>query len=530
MRSSKQFVSPPSTKKTSSTCQSARVKEVRGQLSSTISDLRQSNTDLRTSNTELRSIIIELRQSTQQATQQSTEIINQQKTEIQLLNELTEELKAQLTVEKSRTVLPISPTANVSESDPTNNLATVAALNNDATVSVPVILSQHELIEELRAQLTVERSRTVIPISPTVNINANNPTNNHTTMSVLNNDATVSVPIVPPQQTSTTTNTSVQTMSPVSPTVIASVNTVHDNNTVSTPTVLTRQPSTTATSVQRSNIKASPPESFSGEKVRLVGDWLAAVKRYLSLYGVEETKWVAYAVTMLTSIALSWWNSVEVSSPNKSTLDYSWSEFVELMRERFVPADSEAMAMRKMSQWKQTSSVAAYINQFQSFDQLIPSHRLDEEMRVQMFIQGLKPECRLIVNMWEPKTLQQVYKMALKFDNNQHQNLQKFNQFNSTRLNRNPTLSQQEGTRNNPITIYNTELQNDHQSTVLEEEEIDNLNQMSKQNVQKGFCFYCKSPDHYQNSCPKLKLRRQTANQTSFSLVKNNQSMPHSKN
>ena len=66
-----------------------------------------------------------------------------------------------------------------------------------------------------------------------------------------------------------------------------------------------RQPTVTH-NVEKSNIKAAQPEPFSGEKVRLVNDWLAAVKRYLMLSGAEETKWVAYAVTMLTSTALSW--------------------------------------------------------------------------------------------------------------------------------------------------------------------------------------------------------------------------------
>jgi hypothetical protein len=211
----------------------------------------------------------------------------------------------------------------------------------------------------------------------------------------------------------------------------------------------------------------------------------------LRLCGAEEKKWVAYAVTMLTSTALSWWNSIEASNPDKSTLDYRWDEFIELVRERFVPADSEAVAMSKMSQWKQTGSVRIILHQSVSkFDQLIPSHRLDEEMRAQMFMQGLKSECRLIVNVWEPKTLQQVYKMALKFDNIQRQShskqsLPKFNQRNSTslNLNRNRTTDQQEGTKFNPITIYNNELHKESQSTVSEdedeEEEENELNQMN---------------------------------------------------
>ena len=342
---------------------------------------------------------------------------------------------------------------------------------------------------------------------------------------------TVSTPLVPVQRPSTTLVGRNQTMSSAASVADTNVYGQHNNNTVATTINLSQQPSTATTlTVQRPNIKASPPESFSGEKARLVGDWLAAVKRYLMLSGVEETKWVAYAVTMLTSTALSWWNSIESFNPNKSTLDYRWEEFIGLVRERFVPVDSEAVAMSKMSHWKQTGSVANYISQFQSFDQLIPNHRLDEEMRVQMFIQGLKPECRLIVNMWEPKTLQQVYKMALKFDNNQRQSLPKFNQFNPTRINRNPTANQQEGTRHNPITIYNTELQNDPQTTISEEEEEDSeLGQMREQNGRQGVCFYCKSPDHYRNTCPKLKSKLQIETQARQSLARNRLA-PFSKN
>ena len=121
-----------------------------------------------------------------------------------------------------------------------------------------------------------------------------------------------------------------RTVPPNPPTVALSAMINHDNNT----TVSTQQPTTTTTALitSKPNIKASPPEPFSGEKIRLVGDWLAAVRRYLSLSGVEETKWVAYAVTMLTSIALSWWNSVESSNPDRSTLDYSWIEFTVLVK------------------------------------------------------------------------------------------------------------------------------------------------------------------------------------------------------
>ena len=83
---------------------------------------------------------------------------------------------------------------------------------------------------------------------------------------------------------------------------------------------------------------------------------------------------------MLTSTALS--GSVESSNPDKSILDYSWNEFVDLVREQFVPVNNEVVTVSKMPQWKQNGSVATCISQFQNFDRIIPRERLNNEMRL----------------------------------------------------------------------------------------------------------------------------------------------------
>ena len=138
-----------------------------------------------------------------------------------------------------------------------------------------------------------------------------------------------------------------------------------------------------------------------------------------------------------------------------------------------------------------------------------------------MFIQGLKPECKTIISIWEPKTLQHVYKMAQKFDNGQRQGYPKFSQHTSTRINRTRVADQQEGTRNNPIFVNNTELWTDEQGE-------DDLSQMTAQNGQRGVCHYCKSPDHYMNVCPKLKMKRESESHSMSTKAR--QSSPYSKN
>jgi hypothetical protein len=133
--------------------------------------------------------------------------------------------------------------------------------------------------------------------------------------------------------------------------------------------------------------------------------------------------------------------------------------------------------------------------------------------------------------MWEPKTLQQVYKMAQKFDNSQRQSHPKFSHHTSTRNSRTRITDQQEGTRKNPIIFNNTELQTETQLEPSGEEQgEDYLNKMDSQNGQRGVCHYCKSPDHYMNVCPKLKKKRQFESESHSASMRVRPSSSYSKN
>ena len=231
-----------------------------------------------------------------------------------------------------------------------------------------------------------------------------------------------------------------------------------------------------------------------------IDDWLLSVNRYLSATNTNENKWVLHAVSLLESEALSWWNSVE-RTDGRQTATYSWEEFEKVMLDRYVPEGSETVAINKMSTWKQTGSVTAYIRQFRAFDQLVRKESLPEHVRVSMFIRGLKSELRRLVKGWQLKTLPEVYQKALSYDVDYNSGQSKFSYFSPSRFSGNRAIEQQDGTKHNPITINNAE-------TETEEDESD-LNQVSGQYSQRGVCHYCKSPDHYRDQCLKLKKKRE---------------------
>jgi Ty3 transposon capsid-like protein len=288
--------------------------------------------------------------------------------------------------------------------------------------------------------------------------------------------------------------------------------TIVNDHPVSSP--INNTQSTTITKLS-SHTKTKRPENFSGEKPNTINDWLIAVKRYMVLEDVCEEKQVAHAATMLTSNALSWWNAIEQANPHKSILDYSWSEFELLAKRRWLPINSEHVALSKMTEWKQAKSVNSYINSFQSFSQSIDNARLDESMRVQLFIKGLKPAIQPFVRLLKPKTLEDAYEAAQStdasvistksdqtisnqsrsFNRNQYQLKQSFN-------------NQQSGTRNNPIHVNNAETQHNYPASTEDGSMSPTDSSQCSYDLNaldvKVSCWYCKKSGHYRDSCPSL--------------------------
>jgi len=147
-------------------------------------------------------------------------------------------------------------------------------------------------------------------------------------------------------------------------------NQVNYNNLSPTSSPIHNSHLTTNINPEKSSSKIEKPNKFSGNKPNEIDDWLLSVDRYLSATNTDESKWVLHAVSLLESEALSWWNSVE-RADGRRTATYSWNEFEKVMRDRYVPEGSETVAINKMSIWKQTGSIMAYIRQFRSFDQLV---------------------------------------------------------------------------------------------------------------------------------------------------------------
>ena len=164
-----------------------------------------------------------------------------------------EELRVQLVVEKSKTVPSAFPVVSANGKDQCNN----------GTVFTPLAPIQQP------STTTVEKCQTMSSASPVVDVNGHGQCNTDTVSIPINHTQqpstatnTVSTPLVPVQRPSTTLVGRNQTMSSATSVADTNVYGQHNNNTVATTINLSQQPSTATTlTVQRPNIKASPPES-----------------------------------------------------------------------------------------------------------------------------------------------------------------------------------------------------------------------------------------------------------------------------
>ena len=186
-----------------------------------------------------------------------------------------------------------------------------------------------------------------------------------------------------------------------------------------------------------------------------------------------------------------------------------------LAKKRWLPINSEHVALSKMTEWKQTKSVNPYINSFQSFSQSIDSARLDEDMRVQLFIKGLKSAIQPFVRLLKPKTLEDAYEAAQSTDASVISNKSDQMISNQTRsFNRNQYQfkqsfnNQQSGTRDNPIHVNNAEIQHNHAASTEDESMSSTDSSQSSYDLNalavKVSCWYCKKSGHYRDSCPLL--------------------------
>jgi hypothetical protein len=163
----------------------------------------------------------------------------------------------------------------------------------------------------------------------------------------------------------------------------------------------------------------------------------------------------------------------------------NWEEFKAALITRFTPISPERTARQKLTTLKQGRSVRSYAQEFNMC--MIELPEMSERDRVYRFLEGLKPEVRIHVELRNPSTLAEATEWAIQTDSliwqiKKGPQLVGRNAFQSVATKEGPTPMELGVAENKKTRKTNT-----------------------KGNIR---CFYCKQLGHFKRECPRLGTKR----------------------
>ncbi|CAI5520369.1 unnamed protein product [Closterium sp. Naga37s-1] len=165
--------------------------------------------------------------------------------------------------------------------------------------------------------------------------------------------------------------------------------------------------------------RAPEPEPFvPGKRDLPVRRWLFQMEEYLSLCHVNQAEWARHAGMMLRGAAATWWQSCH-------TTISTWEEFSASLTMNFEPVNAIERARDNLAALRQHRSVAEYVNRFRELVLEIPDIPASEQM--DKFKRGLKPKIRTEVELRGCTSMDDMIRVAERFDTINFAAFQRFN-------------------------------------------------------------------------------------------------------
>jgi hypothetical protein len=270
-------------------------------------------------------------------------------------------------------------------------------------------------------------------------------------------------------------------------------------------------------------LKPPPPAFFNGEKTMAssgdtaVGVWLFSCERYFdAIGGLTEQERVTFAIALLRGNALQWGRTRHTAMANL-TADAAvqlntWAAFCAAITADFQPINNARVAREKLATIRQERSVQDYVSRFRAI--MIQVEDLTEAEARDRFMRGLKLEPRREVELRNPATLDDMMRLADRYDAVTFPYQQQRKRDHRGRYNNgNRTFdNQQEQWRppvqpaypsgpgnggGGPSPMELGAMMHQRHSTMTDEER--------RRLQQEGRCFYCKEKGHIAPLCPKKK-------------------------
>ncbi len=234
------------------------------------------------------------------------------------------------------------------------------------------------------------------------------------------------------------------------------------------------------------------PDKYHGQRdFLLLGNWIFSVDQYFILTNMPVPKQGPFVSTLLRDEALLWYrSSYESWDP---TTPLTWEILRAAMREYFAPPNEDRRLQDEWANLKQYGTVFEYVSVLTALAMRIPG--LSQTQVLDKFIRGLKPKTRIEVELRDPKTPDEAYRLADRFDRIVYGT-------------RNTSFLTQNYNRYAPTSgaSSNVDYGEPMQIDTLRPRQPGPRNFQRPQSFQQprnqGLCFTCEKPGHIAANCP----------------------------
>jgi hypothetical protein len=153
------------------------------------------------------------------------------------------------------------------------------------------------------------------------------------------------------------------------------------------------------------------PDKYYGQRdFLLLGNWLFSVDQYFVLTDMPERKQASYVSTLLRAEALLWFRSTYENFNGP----LSWQTLRANMKEYFAPPNEDRRLQDEWANLRQFGTVFEYVSVLTALAMQIRG--LSDSQILDKFIRGLKPKTRIEVELRDPQSTDEAYRLADRFD------------------------------------------------------------------------------------------------------------------
>jgi hypothetical protein len=155
------------------------------------------------------------------------------------------------------------------------------------------------------------------------------------------------------------------------------------------------------------------PDRYHGQRdFLLLGNWIFSVDQYFILTDMPVHKQGPFVSTLLRDEALLWYRSSYDKWDPATPL--TWEILRTAMRKYFAPPNEDRRLQDEWANLRQQGTVSEYVSVLNALAMRIPE--LSERQVLDKFIRGLKPKTKIEVELRDPKTPEEAYRLADRFD------------------------------------------------------------------------------------------------------------------